>query len=414
MVKINENYLSLKGSYLFSEIARRVAAFKAENPDVEIMRLGIGDVSLPLAPAVCEAMKKACDEMGKKEGFRGYGPEPGYEFLRRAIADNDYRSRGIEIDTDEIFVSDGAKSDCGNIGDIFSVDNTVAVCDPVYTVYVDTNVMAGRAGEYSDGHYSKLVYLPCTEENGFVSEPPVEHADIVYLCFPNNPTGAMATKKQLEKWVEYAKTNGAVLLYDAAYEAFITDPDLPHSIYEIEGAKECAIEFRSFSKTAGFTGTRCAFTVVPKALKVKASNGEEVSLNSLWFRRQGTKFNGVSYITQRGAEAVYSDEGKKQVAENIRYYLENAKIIFDGLTAAGFKCAGGVNSPYVWVKVENGMSSWEMFDELLNKCHVVTTPGEGFGPCGEGYIRLSALGDREVTASAVKAIVDVFGKKIVR
>lgn len=411
MVKINENYLSLKGGYLFSEIARRVAAFKAENPDAEIMRLGIGDVSLPLAPAICKAMKKACDEMGKKEEFRGYGPEPGYEFLRRAIADNDYRSRGIEIDIDEIFVSDGAKSDCGNIGDIFSVDNTVAVCDPVYTVYVDTNVMSGRAGEYSNGHYSKLVYLPCTEENGFVAEPPVEHADIVYLCFPNNPTGAMATKKQLEKWVEYAKANGAVLLYDAAYEAFITDPDLPHSIYEIEGARECAIEFRSFSKTAGFTGTRCAFTVVPKALKVKASNGEEVSLNSLWLRRQGTKFNGVSYITQRGAEAVYSAEGKKQVAENIRYYLENAKIIFDGLTAAGFKCAGGVNSPYVWVKVENGMSSWEMFDELLNKCHVVTTPGEGFGPCGEGYIRLSALGDREVTASAVKAIVDVFGKK---
>lgn len=411
MVKINENYLSLKGGYLFSEIARRVAVFKAENPDAEIMRLGIGDVSLPLAPAVCKAMKKACDEMGKKEEFRGYGPEPGYEFLRRAIADNDYRSRGIEIDIDEIFVSDGAKSDCGNIGDIFSVDNTVAVCDPVYTVYVDTNVMSGRAGEYSNGHYSKLVYLPCTEENGFVAEPPVEHADIVYLCFPNNPTGAMATKKQLEKWVEYAKANGAVLLYDAAYEAFITDPDLPHSIYEIEGARECAIEFRSFSKTAGFTGTRCAFTVVPKALKVKASNGEEVSLNSLWLRRQGTKFNGVSYITQRGAEAVYSAEGKKQVAENIRYYLENAKIIFDGLTAAGFKCAGGVNSPYVWVKVENGMSSWEMFDELLNKCHVVTTPGEGFGPCGEGYIRLSALGDREVTASAVKAIVDVFGKK---
>lgn len=411
MVKINENYLSLKGGYLFSEIARRVAAFKAENPDAEIMRLGIGDVSLPLAPAVCKAMKKACDEMGKKEEFRGYGPEPGYEFLRRAIADNDYRSRGIEIDIDEIFVSDGAKSDCGNIGDIFSVDNTVAVCDPVYTVYVDTNVMSGRAGEYSNGHYSKLVYLPCTEENGFVAEPPVEHADIVYLCFPNNPTGAMATKKQLKKWVEYAKANGAVLLYDAAYEAFITDPDLPHSIYEIEGARECAIEFRSFSKTAGFTGTRCAFTVVPKALKVKASNGEEVSLNSLWLRRQGTKFNGVSYITQRGAEAVYSAEGKKQVAENIRYYLENAKIIFDGLTAAGFKCAGGVNSPYVWVKVENGMSSWEMFDELLNKCHVVTTPGEGFGPCGEGYIRLSALGDREITASAVRAIVDVFGKK---
>ena len=411
MVKINENYLSLKGGYLFSEIARRVAAFKAENPDAEIMRLGIGDVSLPLAPAVCKAMKKACDEMGKKEEFRGYGPEPGYEFLRRAIADNDYRSRGIEIDIDEIFVSDGAKSDCGNIGDIFSVDNTVAVCDPVYTVYVDTNVMSGRAGEYSNGHYSKLVYLPCTEENGFVAEPPVEHADIVYLCFPNNPTGAMATKKQLEKWVEYAKATGAVLLYDAAYEAFITDPDLPHSIYEIEGARECAIEFRSFSKTAGFTGTRCAFTVVPKALKVKASNGEEVSLNSLWLRRQGTKFNGVSYITQRGAEAVYSDEGKKQVAENIRYYLDNAKIIFDGLTAAGFKCAGGVNSPYVWVKVENGMSSWEMFDELLNKCHVVTTPGEGFGPCGEGYIRLSALGDREITASAVRAIVDVFGKK---
>ena len=411
MVKINENYLSLKGGYLFSEIARRVAAFKAENPDAEIMRLGIGDVSLPLAPAVCKAMKKACDEMGKKEEFRGYGPEPGYEFLRRAIADNDYRSRGIEIDIDEIFVSDGAKSDCGNIGDIFSVDNTVAVCDPVYTVYVDTNVMSGRAGEYSNGHYSKLVYLPCTEENGFVAEPPVEHADIVYLCFPNNPTGAMATKKQLEKWVEYAKANGAVLLYDAAYEAFITDPDLPHSIYEIEGARECAIEFRSFSKTAGFTGTRCAFTVVPKALKVKASNGEEVSLNSLWLRRQGTKFNGVSYITQRGAEAVYSAEGKKQVAENIRYYLENAKIIFDGLTAAGFKCAGGVNSPYVWVKVENGISSWEMFDELLNKCHVVTTPGEGFGPCGEGYIRLSALGDRDITASAVRAIVDVFGKK---
>ena len=274
MVKINENYLSLKGGYLFSEIARRVAAFKAENPDAEIMRLGRGDVSLPLAPAVCKAMKKACDEMGKKEEFRGYGPEPGYEFLRRAIADNDYRSRGIEIDIDEIFVSDGAKSDCGNIGDIFSVDNTVAVCDPVYTVYVDTNVMSGRAGEYSNGHYSKFVYLPCTEENGFVAEPPVEHADIVYLCFPNNPTGAMATKKQLEKWVEYAKANGAVLLYDAAYEAFITDPDLPHSIYEIEGARECAIEFRSFSKTAGFTGTRCAFTVVPKALKVKASNGE--------------------------------------------------------------------------------------------------------------------------------------------
>ena len=399
MARINDNYLKLPGAYLFSTVARKAQEFADAHPDRELIKMSIGDVTKPLAPAVIAAMHKAADEMGTSEGFRGYGPEQGYDFLRSKIADCDYKSRGIDIDISEIFISDGAKSDCGNIGDIFSVDNKVAVCDPVYPVYVDTNAMAGRAGDFAGEHWTNLYYMPCTAENGFMPELPKEKVDIIYLCFPNNPTGVAATRKQLVPWVEYAKENGAVILYDSAYEAFITDPDVPHSIYEIDGAKEVAIEFRSFSKTAGFTGTRCAYTVVPHELKV---DGTE--LNALWNRRQCTKFNGVPYIIQRAAEAVYSEEGQRETKEAIAYYLENAKIIREALTEAGLTVYGGENAPYIWAKAPCGMKSWEFFDKILDEAGVVTTPGSGFGPSGEGYIRLTAFSTKENTIKAMEKI----------
>lgn len=399
MAKINDNYLKLPGAYLFSTVAKKAAEFTAKNPEREVIKMSIGDVTKPLAPAVIEAMHKAVDEMGTAEGFHGYGPEQGYDFLRNAIVEHDYKKRGIEIAPDEIFVSDGAKSDCGNIGDIFSIDNKVAVCDPVYPVYVDTNAMAGRAGDFAGEHWNNLYYMPCLAENNFLPQIPSEKVDIIYLCFPNNPTGMAATREELKPWVEYAKKNGAVILYDSAYEAFITDSDVPHSIYEIEGAKEVAIEFRSFSKTAGFTGTRCAYTVVPHELKI---DGTE--LNGLWNRRQCTKFNGVPYVIQRAAEAVYTDEGQRQTREAIAYYLENAKIIREALTEAGLTVYGGVNAPYIWAKTPDNMKSWEFFDELLEKTGVVTTPGSGFGPSGEGYVRLTAFSTKENTVKAMKKI----------
>lgn len=403
MARINDNFTKLPGSYLFSEIARRVSAYRAENPGKNIISLGIGDVTQPLAPTVIKALHEAVDEMSEKETFRGYGPERGYDFLLNAIAENEYKARGVDISIDEIFVSDGAKSDSGNIGDIFSVDNIVAVCDPVYPVYVDTNAMAGRAGEFtSEGRWSKLIYMPCTEENGFTPAIPEKTPDMIYLCFPNNPTGATATKEQLKVWVEYANRNGSVILYDAAYEAFISDPDLPHSIFEIDGARECAIEFRSFSKTAGFTGTRCAYTVVPKELK-----REGMSLNQLWARRQSTKFNGAPYIVQKGAAAIYTEQGKKEIRSVIDYYMNNAKVIRDGLTKAGLTVYGGVNAPYIWAKTPDGMKSWDCFDKLLKEAGVVTTPGAGFGPSGEGYIRLTAFGSAEATAEAVKRLANI-------
>ena len=397
MTKINENYRKLPGSYLFTEIARHVTAYGQKNPDKRLIRLGIGDVTRPLAPAVISAI----DEMGTMEGFRGYGPEQGYDFLRQAIAEYDYQARGAEIAPDEIFISDGAKSDCGNIGDIFGVDNVVAVCDPVYPVYVDTNAMAGRAGEYSEavGRWSNLVYMPCTAENGFAPALPESKVDLIYLCFPNNPTGAVATREQLQAWVDYAESRGAVILFDSAYEAFISDPSIPHSIFEIEGARRCAIEFRSFSKTAGFTGNRCAYTVVPRDLERGGA-----SLNTLWNRRQTTKFNGVPYVVQRGAQAVYSDAGRAQVRETIAFYQNNARVIQAGLAGAGLTVSGGENSPYVWAKTPHGMGSWAFFDLLLQQAGVVTTPGAGFGPSGEGYIRLSAFGGAEDTAEAVERI----------
>ncbi len=400
MAKINENYQKLPGSYLFAEIARRVAAYSAEHPEKKLIRLGIGDVTQPLAPAVIEAMHKAVDEMGAQETFRGYGPEQGYDFLRKAIVEGDYAPYGVRIDMDEVFVSDGAKSDCGNIGDIFSKDNIVAVCDPVYPVYVDTNAMAGRAGEYlpAEEKWSKIYYMPTTAENGFVPELPKTHVDLIYLCLPNNPTGTTLTKAQLQKWVDYANQEDAVILFDAAYEAFITEADVPHSIYELEEARTCAIEFRSFSKTAGFTGNRCAYTVVPKELVRQGK-----SLNAMWNRRHTTKFNGVPYVIQRGAEAVYSETGRKQIRETIAFYQENARIIREGLQEAGLPVYGGVNSPYVWFKTPT--DSWSFFDRLLKEAGVVTTPGAGFGPSGEGYIRVTAFGGREDTREAVARIV---------
>ena len=407
MTKVNQNFLKLPGSYLFSEIARRLAAYTAEHPEAKMIRLGIGDVTRPLAPAVIEAMHKAVDEMGTFEGFHGYGPEQGYDFLREAIAKTDYAARGVDIKPNEIFVSDGAKSDCGNIGDIFGADNVVAVCDPVYPVYVDTNAMAGRAGDFQEelGKWSKLVYRPCVEENGFTPQIPQEEVDMIYLCFPNNPTGTVATKEQLKAWVDYANENKAVILYDSAYEAFITQDDVPHTIYEIEGARTCAIEFRSFSKTAGFTGNRCAYTVVPMELE-----RDGAKLNALWNRRQCTKFNGVPYVIQRGAAAVYTEEGQRQIKETIAYYQENARVIREGLTEAGLTCFGGVNAPYIWLKTPDGMGSWEFFDKLLKEANVVTTPGAGFGPSGEGYIRLTAFGDADATKEAVARIRTMLGR----
>lgn len=403
MALINENYLKLPGSYLFSEVARKVADFKQVNPEANIIRLGIGDVTLPLPPAVIEAMHKAVNEMADGKTFRGYGPEQGYDFLVNAIVENDYRARGLDIDADEVFVSDGAKSDTGNIGDILGIENVVAITDPVYPVYIDTNVMAGRAGELAqNGRWSRIEYLPCNTENNFVPELPQKRVDVVYLCFPNNPTGTTLTRNQLKMWVDYALEKKVLILFDSAYEAFITEEDVPHSIYEVEGAKKVAIEFRSFSKTAGFTGTRCAYTVVPKELQAYTKNGEAVALNKLWNRRHTTKFNGVPYVIQRAAEACYSVEGKKQVRANIEYYLGNAQIIRNGLLEQGLQVAGGINSPYIWVKTPNGLGSWQFFDTLLQQLHIVGTPGVGFGPSGEGYLRLTAFNTRENTLEAVQ------------
>ena len=404
MALINENYLKLPGSYLFAEIARRVSKFKSENPDADVIRLGIGDVTLPLAPEVTKAMHKAVDEMGSAATFRGYGPEQGYDFLLQAIIDNDYAARGIDIALDEVFVSDGSKSDVGNIQEIFGVDNIVAITDPVYPVYLDTNVMAGRTGAFDGSVFEKIVYLPCNAENGFVPALPSEKVDMIYLCVPNNPTGTTLSREELKKWVDYAKTNDAVILFDSAYEAYIQESDIPHSIYEIEGAREVAIEFRSFSKTAGFTGTRCAYTVVPKTVTAKTINGERHSLNKLWNRRHTTKFNGVPYIIQRGAEAIFSPAGKAEVKEMVAYYMENARIIREGLASLGLEVFGGVNAPYIWLKTPNGLDSWAFFDKLLTEAHIVGTPGSGFGPAGEGYFRLTAFGNRENTIAAVERI----------
>ena len=406
MVKINENFLKMEDSYLFSTVANKVSKYQQDNPDKNIIKLGIGDVTKPIANKIIEQMKKAVDELGKSNTFRGYGPEQGYEFLRKAIVKYDYERRGIQILPDEVFISDGSKCDCGNIVDLFDINNKIAITDPVYPVYLDTNIISGRTGKYNTetGRYDGVIYIPCTYENDFIPELPQEIPDIIYLCFPNNPTGTVISKEELARWVKYAKENNSIILYDAAYEAFITEDDIPHTIYEIDGAKEVAIEFKSFSKTAGFTGIRCAYTIIPKELKVKASNGEDVSLNKMWNRRQCTKFNGVSYVTQRGAEAVYSEEGQKEIRENIKYYLENAKIIREGLDEVGIEYYGGINSPYIWLKVPNNMKSWDFFDLLLEKANVVGTPGVGFGPSGEGYFRLTAFGERKNTEEAMKRI----------
>ena len=409
MARINENYLKLKAGYLFPEIARRVNGFAQANPDAKIIRLGIGDVTEPLPQACREAMVKAIDDMGNRSTFKGYGPEQGYEWLREKIAQQDFKARGCDIDASEIFISDGSKCDGGAILDILGDDNVIAVTDPVYPVYVDTNVMAGHTGEMNDkGEYDGFVYLPISADNGFVAEIPTEKVDLIYLCFPNNPTGATATREYLEAWVAYARSHGSIILFDAAYEAFIQDPTLPHSIYEIEGARECAIEFRSFSKNAGFTGTRCALTVVPKSLKGKTKDGQDVELWGLWNRRQSTKFNGVSYIVQRGAEAVYSPEGQEQTRALIDFYMENAAIIRRDLTSAGIQVYGGENAPYVWVKTPNGLSSWDFFDKLLETCNVVGTPGSGFGAAGEGYFRISAFNSRDNVNEAMRRITEKF------
>jgi LL-diaminopimelate aminotransferase len=405
MAKVNDNYLKLRAGYLFPEIGRRVAAFAAKNPSAKVIRLGIGDVTRPLAPAIVDAMRAAVDEMGSDAGFRGYGPEQGYEFLIDLIREHDYAARGVSIGRDEVFVSDGSKCDSGNIQEIFATDNAVALTDPVYPVYLDTNVMAGRTGEAgADGRYAGVVYMPATAENDFRPALPSEKVDLIYLCSPNNPTGAAMSRADLERWVAFAREAGAVILFDAAYEAYITDPAIPHSIYEIPGATEVAIEFRSYSKTAGFTGTRCAFTVVPKAVTARAASGEAVSLNALWNRRHTTKFNGVSYPVQRGAAAVYSPEGRRQTGEVIAFYLENAAIIRRGLAEAGFAVYGGVNAPYIWLRTPRGLTSWDFFDRLLAEANVVGTPGSGFGPSGEGYFRLSAFNARENVEEAVARI----------
>lgn len=409
MATINDNYLKLKAGYLFPEIARRVNAFAEANADAKIIRLGIGDVTEPLPEACRTAMIEAVEDMGDRATFRGYGPEQGYAWLREKIADQDFQARSCDIEPDEIFISDGSKCDTGNILDIFGNDNIIAVTDPVYPVYVDTNVMAGHTGPANDrGEYEGLVYLPITAENNFTAEIPSQKVDLIYLCSPNNPTGAVATKEHLKAWVDYAKAHGSIIFFDAAYEAFITNPEIPHSIYEIDGARDCAIEFRSFSKNAGFTGTRCALTVVPKTLTASSADGTEVELWKLWNRRQSTKFNGVSYIVQRAAEAVYSEEGQAQVKALVSFYLENAKIVREKLTAAGLAVYGGVDAPYVWVKTPNGLSSWDFFDKLLHNTHVVGTPGSGFGAAGEGYFRISAFNSRANVEEAMERIAEKF------
>ena len=409
MAKVNENFLKLQAGYLFPEIGRRRRQFQAKNPDAPIISLGIGDVTQPLAPAVVDAMKRAVDEMGSVETFRGYDDSGvGYEFLRNAIIENDFKSRGVGLELDEVFVSDGAKCDTGNMQEIFAMANVVAVTDPVYPVYIDTNVMAGRTGPGNEkGQYEKIVYMPCTADNSFVPDLPTEAADLIYLCFPNNPTGAVARKEVLKNWVDYARENRAIILFDAAYEAFIAEPDIPHSIYEIDGAKDVAIEFRSFSKTAGFTGVRCAYSVIPKQLKALTDDGRAVEVNPLWNRRHCTKFNGVSYVTQRGAEAVYSPQGSRQCREIIDIYMKNAQLIRASLAKLGYEVYGGVNAPYIWLKTPKAMSSWEFFDLLLEKAHVVGTPGAGFGPAGEGYFRLTAFGKPDQVKEALDRIAGI-------
>ena len=405
MFTINDNFCRLPESYLFSEVARRINAFRQAHPEADIIRMGIGDVTLPLCPAAIKAMHEAVDDESKAETFHGYGPEQGYPFLREAIAAHDYKARGIDIDPSEIFVSDGAKSDTGNFGDILSTRNLVAVTDPVYPVYVDTNVMAGRAGTLVDETWTDIIYLPVSAENNFVPQIPEGVVpDVIYLCYPNNPTGTTLTRSQLKVWVDFALEHKSLILYDSAYEAFIRQDDVPHSIYEIEGAKKCAVEFRSFSKTAGFTGIRCGYTVVPKELVGRDNEGREVEINHLWNRRQCTKFNGASYVAQRGAAAVFTEEGQKQIRQAVDYYLNNAKVLLEGLKEAGLEVFGGENAPYVWCKTPHGMTSWEFFDTLLNKCNVAGTPGSGFGPSGEGYFRLTAFNTLENTKEAVKRI----------
>ncbi|MCR4840464.1 MAG: LL-diaminopimelate aminotransferase [Lachnospiraceae bacterium] len=401
MTKVNSNYLKLQGSYLFSTIAKKVKAFEEAHPEKSIIRLGIGDVTKPLAPSVIRALHGAVDEMGRAESFKGYAPDLGYEFLRNTIAEKDFKARGCDISADEIFVSDGAKSDCGNIQEIFSADNRIAVQDPVYPVYVDSNVMAGRTGEFDAERqlFNDVIYMPCTAENGFAPELPTVVPDLIYLCFPNNPTGSVLTKDQLQVWVDYANKNGSVILFDAAYEAYIHEDNVPHSIYECAGARECAIELRSFSKTAGFTGLRLGYTVIPKSL---IRNG--VSLRDLWARRHGTKYNGAPYIVQKAGEAVYSEEGRSEIKEQIKGYMENARIISEGLKSCGYEVYGGVNAPYIWLKTPKGMSSWEFFDYILENAAVVGTPGSGFGPHGENYLRLTAFGETKKTAEAMERI----------
>lgn len=404
MASINENFLKLQSNYLFSDIARRVADFKQAHPETDLIRLGIGDVTRPLAPAVIEALHRAVDEMGSEKTFRGYGPEHGYEFLRQAIVENDFAPRGVVLDADEIFINDGAKSDTGNFGDILGQENTICVTDPIYPVYIDSNVMGGRSGNFANGAWDKVTYCPCTAENDFTPALPDHKVDLIYLCYPNNPTGTTLSKAELQKWVDYALAHESLILYDAAYEAYITRPEIPHSIYEIAGAERCAVEFHSYSKTAGFTGLRCGFTVVPKALQVKASTGETVQLNSLWNRRQCTKFNGTAYIVQRAAEAIYTPEGKAQVRETIQYYMENARIMRETLAEVGLQAYGGVDAPYIWFRTPEGTGSWAFFDQLLSEVGIVSTPGVGFGPAGEGYIRLTAFGNRSDCEKAMQRL----------
>ncbi len=412
MALVNEHFLKLPGNYLFADIAKRVNAFKVSHPKVKVISLGIGDVTRPLAPVVIEAMHKAVDEMSNKATFRGYGPERGYDFLREAIQKNDFLPRGIHIDLNEIFVNDGAKSDTGNIQEILRWDNNIGVTDPIYPVYVDSNAMIGRAGVFKNGKWTDVTYFPCTADNNFVPQIPDRHVDMIYLCYPNNPTGTVLPKEELRKWVNFALRNDSILFYDAAYEAYITDPEIPHSIYEIKGARKCAIEFHSYSKTAGFTGVRCGYTIIPKELTAVTVDGKQrVNLNQLWDRRQSTKFNGTSYISQRAAEAIYTPEGKKQIQETIDYYMENAKIMRETLSKLSYKVYGGVNAPYLWVKTPDGMDSWKFFEQLLYGCGVVCTPGVGFGPSGEGYFRLTSFGNREDVREAMRRIAEWSLKK---
>lgn len=404
MALVNEHFLKLPNNYLFADVAKKVNVFKVSHPTAKVISLGIGDVTQPLCPAVIKAMHKAVDEMGTTDGFKGYGPEQGYTFLRKAIVKNDFLPRGIHFDTSEIFINDGAKSDTGNIQELVRWDNSIGVTDPIYPVYIDSNVMIGRAGEIKDGRWSNVVYMPCTAENNFIPQIPDRRVDIIYLCYPNNPTGTVISKEELRKWVNYALKNDTLIFYDAAYESYIQDPDIPHSIYEIKGAKKVAIEFHSYSKTAGFTGVRCGYTVVPKEVTASTLNGERISLNELWYRRQCTKFNGTSYISQRAAEAIYTPEGKEQVKKTISYYMENARTMRDTLDSLGLETFGGENAPYIWLKVPGGEGSWRFFERMLYNAHIVCTPGVGFGPSGEGYVRFTAFGNHEDCAEAMERL----------